>query len=146
MKEIRTIKMVEQTEVKFVADDGTEFIGEYAENKCVEYERRKNRERVKNDFLKLKPVWVNVPAVDWSDGDMEIIYINVKDEIDFDVTIKDYFHSKSPQWMDLSCFGESKPESFPCEIVFVSGLEWVGIYGTKDMFKADLLKALEQLD
>ena len=45
MKEIRTIKMVEQTEVKFVADDGKEFIGENAERDCRDYERQKDKKK-----------------------------------------------------------------------------------------------------
>lgn len=44
MKEIRETKMVEQTTVKFVADDGTEFDKDYD---CSIYEAKKNREILK---------------------------------------------------------------------------------------------------
>lgn len=44
MKEIRETKMVEQTTVKFVADDGTEFDKDY---ECRIYETKKNREILK---------------------------------------------------------------------------------------------------
>ena len=50
MKEIRTIKFVEQTEVKFVADDGREFIGENAERDCRDYERTQDRKKVEQAF------------------------------------------------------------------------------------------------
>lgn len=142
MKEIRTIKMVEVEEVKFIAEDGTEFIGENAENKCKEFERVQNEEKVKNEFRKLKPTYLNLPTVNWFSCDSEVILITVKNEIDFDITIKDYFHIKSPRWMDLSVFEDKKPTEYPCELVFISGEEWVDIYSNKEKLKDELQTVL----
>ena len=50
MKEIRTIKMVEVTDIKFVADDGREFVGTNAENECRTYERQRDENKVKESF------------------------------------------------------------------------------------------------
>lgn len=50
MKEIRETKFVEQTTIKFVAFDGTEFDKDYD---CRAYEDRCNREDLK---IKIKPV------------------------------------------------------------------------------------------
>ena len=146
MKEIRTIKMVEQTEVKFVADDGKEFIGEHAESECKRYERTKNEEKVINEFKKLRPKWIYVPLIDWVGcGENEIISVTVNDEIEFDTTVRDYYHIKSPNYMDFDGFESKKPKEFPANIVIVSGCEWVDIFGSKEDLKAELMKAIEQI-
>lgn len=145
MKEIRTIRMVEQTEVKFIADDGKEFIGENAERDCMIYERRKNEEKVINEFRKLKPKWIMQPVIDCFYGDIgEVISVTVNDEVDYDITIKDYFYIKSP-YMEFCGYEESKPTEFPANIIIVSGGEWVDVYGTVEEFKEELLKAVAQL-
>ena len=142
MKEVRTIKMIEQTEVKFIADDGKVFTGENAENECALYERTQNEERVIKEFKKLKPKCINIPMLDWVGcGDNEVIAVTVNDEVDFDITVKDYYYIKSPQYMDLSCFESKKPKEFPANIVLVNGYEWVDIFGSSD----DLVKALVQV-
>lgn len=144
MKEIRTTRMIEQTEVKFVADDGKEFVGKDAEQECKTYERTKNNEKVINAFKKLKPKWINVPLFDWvSDG--EIISVTVNDEVDFDITVKDYYYIKSPHWMDFSNFDAKRPQTFPANIVLVSGCEWVDIYGSEYDLKEELRRTIEKL-
>ena len=61
MKEIRETKMVEQTTVKYVADDGKEFEKDY---ECRIYEEQKNRA-----FLKAKVdrfmTEIKMPIFDW---------------------------------------------------------------------------------
>lgn len=143
MKEIRTIRMVEQTEVKFIADDGKEFA---TENECRIYERTQNEDRVVKEFKKLKPKWINVPLVDWVGcGENEIISVTINDEVDFDTTVKDYYYIKSPAYMDFSGFESKKPKEFPANIVLVSGYEWVDIFGSEEDFKTALMKTIEQL-
>ena len=147
MKEIRITKMVEQTEVKFVADDGMEFIGANAEQECKIYERTQNEEKVVNEFKKLKPKWITVPLVDWVGcGENEVISVTVNDEIEFDTTVKDYYYIKSPTYMDFSAFESKKPTSFPANIILVSGYEWVDIFGSAEDFKEALMKTIEQLN
>lgn len=138
-------KMVEQTNIKFVADDGKEFIGENAERSCRDYERRQNEERVIKEFKKLKPKWLDIPLVEWVGCENEVISVTAKDEVDFDTTIRDYYYIKSPQWMDFEAFDNKKPKEFPCDIILVSGCEWVDIFGSKEDLKEALQKALEQL-
>lgn len=147
MKEIRITKVVEQTEVKFVADDGKVFTGANAERECKTYERTQNEEKVINEFKKLKPKWINVPLVDWVGcGENEVISITVNSEIDFDTTVRDYYYIKSPSYMDFSNFESKKPKEFPANIVLVSGYEWVDIFGSDEDFKEALQKAIEQLN
>ena len=146
MKEIRITRMVEQTEVKFVADDGMVFTGANAEKECKTYERTQNEEKVINEFKKLKPKWIDVPLVDWVGcGENEVISITVNDEIDFDTTVRDYYYIKSPSYMDFSNFESKKPKEFPANIVLVSGCEWVDIFGSDEDFKKALQKTIEQL-
>ena len=61
MKEIRETKMVEQTTVKYVADDGKEFTDKV---ECDCYERNKEREILE---AKLKPIMteIEVPVLNW---------------------------------------------------------------------------------
>lgn len=146
MKEIRTTRLVEQTEVKFIADDGKEFFGNNAEAECRRYERTQNEERVVNEFKKLKPKWIDVPLIDWVGcGDNEVISVTVNDEIEFDTIVKDYYYIKSPDYMDFDSFESKKPKEFPANIVLVNGYEWVDIFGSETDFIEALKKTIEQL-
>jgi hypothetical protein len=146
MKEIRKIKMIEVEEVKFIADDGKEFIGDNAENECKLYERTRNEEKVEKEFNKLRPKWINIPLIDWVGCENEIISVTVNDEVDFNITVRDYFYIKSPNYMDLSAFESKKPTEYPANIVLVSGYEWVDIFGSKEDLKEALMKTIEQLN
>ena len=124
MKEIRTTRMVEQTEIKFVADDGRVFIGENAERECRQYERTQNDEKVIREFKKLNPKWIDVPLVDWVGcGENEVISVTVNNEADYDITVRDYYYIKSPEYMDFSNLESKRPKEYPCNIVLVSGYE-----------------------
>lgn len=142
MKEIRTTRMVEQTEVKFIADDGKEFT---TENECKTYERTQNETRVVNEFKKLKPKWIDIPFIDWVGCENEVISVTVNDETDFDITVRDYYYIKSPNWMDFDGFESKKPKEFPANIVLVSGCEWVDIFGSEEELIEALKKAIEQI-
>lgn len=137
-------KMVEQTTVKFIAEDGKVFCGDNAERECKEYERIKNREKVEIEFKKLNPKWINIPLLDWFGGcDTEVVSVNVKSEIELETTVSDYFKIKS-RYMDFEGFDSNKPTEFPCDIILVSGYEWVDIYKDgKEGLKTELIKSIE---
>ena len=40
---------------------------------------------------------------------------------------------------------EKKPTEYPCNILIVSGYEWVDIYGTKDDLKNKLKELVEKI-
>ena len=140
-------KMVEQTTVKFVAEDGKVFTGDNAERECAEYERTKNKNKVEEEFKKLRPKYIEIPLLDWFYGcDAEIISVDVKDEIELETTVKDYFTIKNPGYMDFEGFYSKKPTTFPCNIILVSGCEWVDVYsGGEKELKAELIKTIEKL-
>ena len=140
MKHLVETKMVEQKTEKWFADDGKEFDNE---KDCVVYERRKNEEKVVKEFKKLKPQFLNIPILDWYYGDdAEVVSVNLKDECDF-IAVEDYFAIKS-SYMDMSGLIE-KPIEYPCNILIVSGYEWVDIYGTKDDLKNQLKELMEKI-
>ena len=61
MKEIRETKMVEQTTIKYVADDGKEFTDKF---ECDSYERRKDTELL-NAKLKAIMTAIEIPILEW---------------------------------------------------------------------------------
>ena len=143
MKEVRTTKMVEVTEVKFFADDGKEF---NTEIECKNYERTQNEEKVISEFKKLKPKWIDIPLLDWWTSEGEVISVTVRNEADFNITVRDYYYIKSPKWMDLDVFETKKPKEFPANIVLVNGCEWMDIFGSEAELKEALIKTIEKLD
>ena len=144
MTKLVETKMVEQTSIKFIADDGMEFA---TEAECKAYERTQNEDKVINEFKKLNPKWLNVPLVDWVGcGENEVISVTVKNEIEYDITVRDYYYIKSPKYMDFSCLESKKPKEFSADIVLVSGYEWVDIFGSKEDFKRALMETIEQLN
>ena len=141
MKHYVETKLVEQKIEKWFAVDGKEFDNE---NDCVVYERRLNHEQIEKDFKKLKPTYLDIPVLTWFYGDdSEVVLIKLKDEYDLDI-IKDHFAIKS-SWMDTNTLDEKKPTEYPCEMVFVSGYEWVDIYSGKDKLKEELQNLLEKM-
>lgn len=142
MTKLVETKMVEQTTTKFIADDGMEFA---TETECKDYERTQNEEKVINEFKRLNPKWIDVPLVDWVGCENEVISVTVKNEIEFNTTVRDYFYIKSPRYMDFNGFESKKPKEFPANIILVSGCEWVDIFGSKKDFEMALRKTIEEL-
>ena len=139
MKEIRETKLVEQTTVRFIANDGTEFMDE---QECIIYERRLNKEKLEKEYKKLNPIEITIPFLDWDP--MWVTKITLKTEADFD-TVVDYFESTS-RWMDTCGLTENKPAEFPATMLIANGEEWVNVPSeTVEDVKRDLLKAYEQL-
>lgn len=142
MTKLVETKMVEQTNIKFIADDGREFA---TETECKNYERTQNEEKVLKEFERLNPKWIDVPIVDWFSGEQEIISLTIRSEVEFKTTVRDYYYIKSPNYMDLTCFETKIPKEFPCNIILVSGCEWVDIFGGKEDLKEALQKTIEQI-
>lgn len=140
MKHLVETKLVEQKTEKWFADDGKEFDNE---NDCIVYERRKNEEKVVKEFKKLKPQFLNIPLVEWFACETEIVSVNLKDEFDF-IAVEDYFAIKS-SYMDMCGLIEKKPTEYPCNILIISGYEWVDIYGTESDLKAKLKELVDKL-
>ena len=141
MKHYVETKLVEQKFEKWFANDGKEFDNE---NDCVVYERRKSEEKVVKDFKKLKPKFLDIPVAEWFYGsDAEVVSVNLKDEVDF-IAVEDYFAIKS-SYMDMCSLIEKKPTEYPCNILVVSGYEWVDVWGTETDLKTKLQELISKL-
>ena len=139
MKEIRTIKMVEQTEVKFVADDGKEFIGEDAERRCWEYERQRNEKEVRDAFGRLDAKKIDVPMLDWYCDAADVWKIVLESKRDY-LAVVDYFKVIEHCCDDYT----EEPKEYPCTMIVQKGWDcFSDYYGD---LKAELQKALEQLN
>jgi hypothetical protein len=138
MKEIRTIKMVEQTEVKFVADDGKEFVGTNAERDCRDYERTRDQKKVEEAFKRLDAVELKMPFVSWFSDENGFWKILLNSKSDF-VAMMDYFNVV---WHVYdNCIEE--PSAYPYTMMIATGCDYV--YEYKADLKEELQKALEQL-
>lgn len=138
MKEIRTIKKVEVTEVKFVADDGKEFIGENAEYECKEYERKCDVKKVTERFDRLNGTRIDVPLVNWFCNEADIWKITLKSKDDY-YSMIDYFEIVEHCCDDYL----EMPKEFPYTMTIIKGYEWIDKYNGD--LKEGLQKALEQL-
>ena len=143
MKQIIETKMVEQTTVKFVADDGTVFMGDRAENDCKAYERRKNRDLVEDRYARLHPRFISFPFAD-SLGEFSAEIINVKSNDDFDAIID--FHSIDPS-NDLCYLEEKRPDKFPAKMIVFGSEYWSDAVTANDIegVRSELAKALSIL-
>lgn len=138
MKEIRTIKMVEQVEVKFVADDGKVFVGENAERECRDYERTCDKKKVEEAFKRLDAIELKMPFVDWWSDEYEFWKILLNSKNDY-YAMMDYFKVVHRVYD----FNITEPTEYPYEMIVSEGCEYVCEY--KRNLKEDLQKALEQL-
>lgn len=138
MKEIRTIKMVEQTEVKFIADDGKEFIGENAERECATYERQCNEAKVEAAFKRLDAKRIDMPMLDWYCEAADVWKIVLESERDY-WSMVDYF-----KVVERCCDDYTEmPKEFPCTMIVQKGWECFSDYAGN--LKEQLEKAWEQL-
>lgn len=138
MKEIRTIKMVEQIDVKFIADDGKEFIGENAEKECATYERQRSKVRVEDAFKRLDAKQIDMPMLDWYCEAADVWKIVLESERDY-WSMVDYF-----KVVECCCDNYTEmPKEFPCTMIVQKGWECFSDYAGN--LKEKLQKALEQL-
>ena len=138
MKEIREIKMVEQVSVRFVADDGKEFIGENAERDCRDYERTRDENKVKEAFERLDAIELKMPFVDWWSDENGFWKIILNSKSDF-IAMKDYFKVVR----NVYDFSVEEPKEYPYTMTVSEGYDYVCEY-TRNI-KEELQKALEQL-
>lgn len=138
MKEIRTIKMVEQTEVKFIADDGKEFIGENAERDCRDYERTRDKAKVEKAFKRLDAVELKMPFITWWCDEWGFWKIVLNSKSDF-IAMMDYFNVVR----DVFDNSIEEPSAYPYTMIVSESCDYVCEY--KNDIKEELQKALEQL-
>ena len=139
MKEIRTIKMVEVTDVKFIADDGKEFVGDNAERDCRDYERTKDVERVKKAFNRLEATELNIPLVEWVNCDCGFWKILLNSKSDY-VAMMDYFDVIR----NIYDNNIKEPSEYPYTMTVYESYDYACEYD-RDI-KEDLQKALEQFN
>ena len=139
MKEIRETKLVEQTTIKFVANDGKEFIGENAESDCRNYERKSNDLMVQKEFEKLGAKQIEVPVLLFFMDYAEVWQVPLTSTRDY-IAMKDYFEAIE------NCYDNytKEPEEYPYTMTVIKGYDWYDEYMTD--LKLDLQKALDQLN
>lgn len=135
MKEIRTIRMVEQTEVKFVADDGREFL---TEMECRDYERQADESKVREAFDRLDVTKISLPVLDWFQDGIELWQVTLNNKSDF-VALMDYIKVIEKPYDNYI----KEPVSYPCTKIVTLDGDWVSEY-ERDL-KEELQKALAQL-
>ena len=139
MKEIKETKLVERTTVKFIADDGKEFMGENAEKDCVEYEKRLHMEEIEKRFVNLDRKEIAFPMLEWFDESASIYKYNFKSKNDFDCFM-DFFNLFYNE--DFFDNYVEEPALYPCtKIILVTG-KYVDEYND---FKSELKNALKQI-
>lgn len=139
MKEIRTIKMIEVTDIKFVADDGKEFVGEHAERDCREYERTCDVNKVKKAFERVDMVELKMPFVNYFCDECGFYIVQLNSKADF-VAMMDYFNVV---WNTYDN-GIEAPTAYPYTMTVAASYDSVWEYHND--IKAELQKALEQLN
>ena len=138
MKEIRTIKMVEQTEVKFVADDGKEFIGENAERECRDYERIRDEKKVEVAFKRLDATELKMPFIEWWSDENRFWKIILNSKSDY-IAMMDYFKVVRNAYS----FEIDEPTAYPYTMMVSESYEYICEY-RRDL-KEELQEALKQL-
>lgn len=139
MKEIRETKLVEQTTVKFVADNGKEFIGENAERDCKRYERQCDEDRVIRVFEKLDSKFLSIPFIEQFYGnEASLIAVKLNSKADY-IALVDYLEVCNNGW-DTRII---EPTEYPCNKIITKGCEWA--YDYNGDLEENLRQTLNQL-
>ena len=139
MKEIRTIKMVEQTEVKFVANDGREFSGRDAERECVMYEAKLDKQKTEFEFAKLDAEKINFPFISWVGCNAELWRITLESKKDY-LAMVAYFKLQHSNYFD--CYVD-EPKIYPCEKFIVDFEECLNDYSGD--LRAEFIEAMARM-
>ena len=117
MKDIRTVKMVEQVEVKFFADDGKEFA---TEQECRVYELKQNQDKLKMMYEALNPICVTSRVLEWFQCDSGIDIVTVNSQKDYNI-VKAYLKSGSYCDWDVE-----EPKEYPKTLTIYWNEGYVG--------------------
>ena len=140
MKEVITIKMVEQTTIKYIADDGKEF---NKENECKEYELGKKRKDVEARFNLIQKTKIDVPLLDGYKGEGCIYKITFNSREDVNALI-DYY-TLHHFYLDYVYDEIKKITSFPFTTLMDEGYDSI-YFLNEDILRKDIEKLINQLD
>ena len=140
LKEITT-KMVEQTTVKYIAKDGSEFTGDNAEQRCIQHEKNISRDEIRKRYEKLCPKLVEPPCLEWVNCYAHLSLIRLETERDFKETLMDYAEAN---YDDIS-LKELEDIKYPCEVIIFEDDYCIQFYGTKEEYIEELKKTLERV-
>lgn len=114
MKEIRETKMVEQTTIKFVANDGKEFVGDNAENECKHYEAICNENECKRLFGLLDYKKICIPFANWF-ADYDAYLVNITSERDYNI-VRNFFEVRIGRCAEIYL---EEPKSYPYKTMVI---------------------------
>lgn len=140
MKEVITVKMVEQTTVKYVADDGKTFDKEV---ECKRYELEKRTNEVKKRFGCLDKTSVDIPVIDGYKGEGCVYKITFYNREDVNALVDYYIVHRF--YMDYVYDQVEKIKSFPYTTIVDEGYDSI-CFLDEDILRRDVEKMLSQLD
>ena len=140
MKEVITVKMVEQKEVKYIADDGKVFDKEYD---CKRYEAEKRAKEVDMKFSMLDKKMLDVPIADWyrCEGCTYKLTLHSRDDLD---TLVNYYlahHFMVDYIKDVVAM----VDSYPYTTIVDEGYESITFVDERD-FRDKIHKLIKDLD
>lgn len=140
MKEVITIKMVEQTTTKYIADDGKEFDNE---QDCKQYELEKRKNEVKKRFDCIDRVYIDIPMLDGYKGEGCVYKITFYNREDISAFI-DYYMAHH-FYMEDVYIQIKKIKCFPYTTIVDVGYDSL-YFLDEDVLRKDIEKMLSQLD
>ncbi len=140
MKEVITIKMVEQTTTKYIADDGKTFD---KEKDCKEYELSRKRKDVEARFNLIEKQKIDIPMLCDYKGEGCIYKITFNSREDINALV-DYY-TLCHFYMDYVYDAVNKVTSFPFTTLMDEGYDSIYFFD-EDTLRKDIAKLIEQLD
>lgn len=138
MREVRTIKMVEVTDIVFFAEDGTQFVGDNAEKACRDYERTCDKNKVKAAFERLTYRELDIPLMDWFSCESACYRVELTCKSDY-VAMMDYL----TVCRDVCEIYINEPTVYPHTMFVIDNCGYIDEY--RGDLEVDCKKLLEQL-
>lgn len=140
MKEVITVKMVEQTTKKYIADDGKEFDKEV---ECKRYELEKRTNEVKKRFDLLDKTSIDIPVLDGYKGEGCVYKITFYNREDVNALVDFYIVHRF--YMDYVYDQVKKITYFPYTTIVDEGYDSI-YFLDEDILRKDVEKMFLQLD
>ena len=140
MKEIITVKMVEQKEVKYIADDGKVFDKEYD---CIKHEAGKRTKEVNMRFGLLDRKTLEVPIADWYRCEGSTYKLTLYNRDDLDAFVNYYLVNNF--LVDYIKEVVAMVDSYPYTTIVDEGYESIAFVNI-DKFRNSVNKLIKDLE
>lgn len=126
MKKIKKIEVIVSNKTTaWIAEDGTEFVGDNAKRSCFRYELKNNRAYCYEEYRKLNPTLLDGHFIRYIGPDATIAIVNLKSSKDYDIFKQYTLHECN---ISDRSYDIEEPKRYPYNMIALRYPDYVSEY------------------